>query len=56
MLVLTELQLKEFNEFFDIRQIVNGDVATLDFLRGVQYVVDQVNFLTMNKEDLDNDV
>lgn len=54
MLVLNERQLQEFNEYFDIRQIVNSDVASLDFLRGVQYVVDQVNFLTNNKEELDN--
>lgn len=53
MLILSELQLRELNEQFDVRKAIHDEAVTLDFLRGVQFVVDQINFQTNNKEELE---
>lgn len=44
--------LKELERLFDIRKLVQYPDTTLEFLRGVQYVLDTLN--TINKEQNNN--
>ncbi|WP_176219454.1 hypothetical protein [Chromobacterium haemolyticum] len=53
MKLLTAPQLERFNKQFDARTYISDQTVSLDFIRGVQHVVDMVNALSRDEEEED---
>lgn len=53
MQLLTPAQLDRFNTQFDIRTYISDPTVSLDFLKGMQHVVEMVN--AMSHPDLSDE-